>query len=145
MFDPDRGARSIGQEAERAFAYIFRTYLPHAQVLPERVKQPDCALALVKTSEEVDRNEGYDFWLYHQAVGWIKVDLTVARADGVLDEKKRREQERGIFVLRFGLRCLMQAARGCHRDLQDFELALVGLFLDARERRQRSACSLAKD
>ena len=75
---------------------------------------PGCPYALARASEREDWDEGTDFWLFIQTVGWVRLDLTTARRPEILAKKRARTD---VCTLCVNYRTLEQASRGCLKDL----------------------------
>lgn len=129
---------SRGKQAELAFAAIFAEHLPDAQVLNDLHPQPKTALALVKTPEEVDWEEGIDFWLYHKNIGWIGADITIDSDPERLSVKRGKARKSGAYLVRLELGILLRAARGCHHDLETVIAVLIDVFSEELAARRSS-------
>ncbi|MHB8089311.1 MAG: hypothetical protein ACYDH2_13795 [Anaerolineaceae bacterium] len=125
-------SNELGFQAEALFLKFFQN-LQYAEVLQSTSIQPSKPIAIVKTSQNVDEQEGIDFYLFHHLVGWVRVDISLDTNPDRMSRKREKERTRHIFVVVLNLGVLDRATRGCYCDIQEIADRLQELFLEAKQ------------
>ena len=117
--------QEAGLESENIFYQILIDKFGVETVDPSQVGKELNRAALARATEKQDTEEGIDFFMYitpkesgTTAGVWIPFDFTTAKDSEIIEEKRRKEQERGIKILNIRAYVLKQANLGSTKDLQ---------------------------
>jgi len=130
--DQDIATMDVGHKAELLLMDFF-SKLDVAEVLTIKTDVHSKPVAIVKTTKEVDENEGIDFYLYHVGVGWVNVDLTISKMPDALNRKFRKGQVHNVMILQCSYQALWNAARGCEQDIWIITQRIRELFLEVKD------------
>jgi hypothetical protein len=130
---PEEWRGELGHKAEDMYLSII-TRLGVTEVPYNKVGQHFDYEAITRPPATIDFRDKLDFQFYNPIYReWIKIDLSTATNPENLSEKRQKERETGIRLLRLDYAIIHRAYLGSERDIEIVATATRNLVMEREE------------